>query len=353
MNWKQIVALSTFSISAPVFAAGEISNLLHAFEDKPGYVQPLATVTGTLLNSGWYTSSRVGTRTGWNFAMPIMLSYISEDDHYYKYTYATGCQAIREAGQVGSACPESLDEETISKAPTMWGPNSSERQWEVSATSEEPGDNNPLDNYTRTKTGPFIDGGISSIRDITTLPFLAPQFAFSSHNFKGTLRGMMIPFVPDISFYSFGLGLQYDPSRFIPGMEQNGFNTSLGFSISQWHLGYTPGGDFDGELGVDGLAYQPALIAGWRSGIFEIFAEIGYEFSSFSSSGELTDNGPDVAAEDRIIKPDVEVDGRNGFRMSLNFALHLGTWQPVLGQSYGAQFGTVANVISFGKEGAQ
>lgn len=351
MKFYGSLALSLL-LGTTAFAGGEVGNLLRAFEDKPGFVQPLATSMGSLMNAGWYTSSRVGTRSGWNFAMPIMLTYISEEDHYYKYTYATGCKALRDRGEVGSDCPESLDEQTISKAPTMWGPNSSERMVEVGATSEEPGDLNPHDNYTVTRTGPIIDGGISSLRKYTTLPFLAPQFAFSMQNFKGTLRGFLAP-IPDLSIYSIGLGLQYDPSRFIPGMERNGFNTSLGFSISKWHLGYTPGGDFDGELGVDGLAYQPALLAGWRSGVFEVFTEIGYEFSSFKSSGTLTDNGTDVAAEDRIIKPKVEVDGRNGFRMSLNFALHLGVWHPVLGQSYGAQIGTVANVISFGKEGAQ
>jgi hypothetical protein len=190
------------------------------------------------------------------------------------------------------------------------------------------------------------------LRSVVNVPFLAPQFGFSSHNFKGTLRGIFVP-IPKVSIYSFGLGLQYDPSRFIPGMEQNGFNTSLGFSVSKWHVGYTPGEEFDGELGVDGLAMQPTLVAGWRSGILEIFTEIGYEMSSFESSGTLTDNGADVAAEDRLIKPQVSVDGRNGFRMSLNVALHMGTWHPVLGQSYGAQLGTVANLISFGKEGAQ
>lgn len=351
MKFYRPLALAiVFGTSA--FAAGEVSNLLRAFEDKPGYVQPLATSMGSLMNSGWYTSSRVGTRTSWNVALPVILTYISEDDHYYKYTYSTGCKALREAGQVGSACPENLDEMSISKAPTMWGPNSSERSWEVSAVAEQPGDLDPTDNYSLTKSGPIIDGGISSLREFTTLPFLAPQFAFASHNFKGTLRGIFAP-IPDLSIYSIGLGIQYDPSRFIPGMTQNGFNTSIGFSISKWHLGYTPGGDFDGELGVDGLVYQPALVAGWRTGILEIFTEIGYEVSSFSSSGELTDNGADVDPADRIIKPQVEVDGRNGFRMSLNFALHLGAWHPVVGQSYGAQLGTVANVISFGKEGAQ
>lgn len=352
MSLKKALTLSALLLSSPLFAAGEVGNVLRAFEDKPGYVKPLATVFGTLMNTGWVNSARVGYGTGWGFGLPIMVAYVGTEDHTYDYTYSTGCADLRARGQVGSDCPASNDEITIKDAPTIWGPNSNAQTYQYLPTIQQVGDSDPSDNYQKFSSG-TIDGGESTLRKITTLPFLAPQFSFSSHNFRGTLRGMLLPISP-ISFYSFGLGLQYDPTRFLPPVvAEKGFNTSVAFSVSKWHVGYTPGDDFDGTLNIDGLTTFTALVAGWRYDIMEVFTEIGYETSSFASGGNLTDNGPDVAEADRKISPKVDVDGRNGFRMSLNFAIHLGSWQPVVGQSYGAQFGTAANVIQFGKEGNQ
>ncbi len=340
---QQILWLGIIATILPssAFAAADIAGTMRGFEDRPGYVQPIATLFGTLQNSGWVSSARVGKSFGWTFSLGVPVAYIGTADHAYDYTYNTGCAELRAAGRM---CDPSFDSHTIAGASTIWGPDMAPVSYQryVADASSPTG-------VVQVTQGNIPDGN-SDVREVTTLPFLTPRIAFSANNFRGVLAGMFIPKVNVLSGFSqWGLGVQYDYTRFLPpAVAAKDFNLGVAGNFSKWHIGYAPQKEVSGQLNLDGLVTQVSLVGGYRFGVAEVFTELGYETSSFKSSGnmvEINTNDP--------ITPKVDVDGRNGFRMSLNVAMHLGTWQPVVGQTFGAQWGTTANILQFGKEGQQ
>lgn len=336
LSWLAIAAAALPSIS---FAGADIAGTMRGFEDRPGYVQPIATLFGTLQNAGWVTSARVGNSFGWSFALGIPVAYIGTEDHTYDYTYNTGCAELRAAGR---ACDPSYDTHTVKGASTIWGPD-------MPAVSYQRWVADPSNGIVQVNQG-SIPGGNADVRELTTVPFLTPRIGFSAKHFRGVLGGMFLPKISVLGGFSqWGLGAQYDYTSFLsPAVASMGFNFGVAGNLSSWSLSYAPQKDVTGTLTLDGFVTQIGLVGGYRFGEAEVFMEMGYESSSFSSSGDMVE----ISTQDPIT-PKVDVDGRNGFRMSLNVAMHLGTWQPVVGQNFGAQWGTTANIIQFGKEGAQ
>lgn len=324
--------------------ASDLGNTLRAFEDKPGYAQPIATLIGTINSQGWASSAQVGDHFGWNFALLLSIAYIGEDDHSYDFTHQTGCAELREAGY---NCVAEYDEETIQDAPTIWGGDQSVHYYEYRAIGDGPSD------FQSTLAG-SLDKGYPDVREHTTIPFPLLSLSFSGKHFRGTVRGIGVPSFSEFGgLYLMGMGAQYDFSSFIPYLNPHGIYSSVTANFSFWGLSYRPDSDIQGKLSLDGWTSFSGLVLGYRWKFLECFTELGYETSTLNSGGTLEDTSIEEGDADRIIRPAIEVDGRNGLRASINIAFHLGKWQPVIGQSFGAQIGTQANLIQFGKEGSK
>lgn len=328
------------SISS-AFAQGEsgLQATLKAFEDKPGYVQPLATWFGTFANQGWVTSARVNAGFGWEFAMPVVgLGFLSDDDHTYTSDFDDGCAAVRAAG---ISCPSKSY-----TVPTIVGPNTNTQYTRY--------DLDPINaNSVVVTSGGSADDGDEDLRQITTLGTTWLQASFSYQHTKLTLRALPLWWLSASEFAGYnhlGFGLQYDLGHLFahklpPGAPP--VDVSLTTNYNFISLGVAPS-DYNGELNLDFTTMWHALVVGTRLGRhFEIFSELGYETSTMKSSGSLVPKDP----EEESVAPKVEVDGRNGFKASINFALHFDTYHPVIGMSQGAQTGVNVNILNFGKEG--
>ncbi len=328
------------TLSTTLFASS-LGQTLRAFEDKPGYVQPVATSFGTILNQGWIQSARVGKETGWNFSLIAPLAYIGTADHTYDFSYDDNCAELKAMGKFCQTNGTSV----LQDVPTIWGPNSNAVYYEYRSSGDAPEDVMPVQIGT-------ADDGHETIRKIPMLGLPYFQLGISKHFIQGTLRGFWLPSISEFGgYYSVGLGLQYDLTRFVPpSITEKGFFTSITCNASMWALSYVPSEDFTGELTLDGSASQAQWAIGWKYGAMEIFTEFGYEISSLKAGGALVELAP-AAGDDPNIRPSIQVDGRNGARASINVAFHIGSWNPVLGQSFGAQIGSNLNILQFGKEG--
>jgi len=356
----QIAAISLTVLAANTFGQSALGSTLSAFENKPGYVQPIATTIGTLLNSGWVNSARVGNGIGWHFALSVPVAFIGADDQTYDWTYDSRCASLR---TVGVACPDSLDNVTMYNIPTIFGGNSNATFPVYHAALAEDANGNPLFDangnlITTYSVGPggTVDDGEKHLRKWVNIPFLIPTTAISYRHTQGTLRTLWAPSVGDFGgMYLIGLGAQHDFTRFLPPrVGEKGFNTSATVNVTRWSIGYDPSGTVQGTMNLKGWASFTGLVAGWRWKSVELFSEIGYETASFASSGSLIDYGvTSLTDSSRYITPSVSVSGRNGFRASFNIAMHLGVWQPVVAYSGGAQLGSLVNIIQFGKEGEE
>jgi len=348
MNATKILVLATVAIGS-LASASALKETLKSFEDHAGYVQPLATTLGTMQNTGWAHSARVGQSTGWTFALNIPLAYIGTDDHTYTMPYDNGCAVLIAQGKICQPVAGSPFDGTVENAPTIWGGVSN------AAYSGYVSGGDGASNIQPVRLG-TVTSGMSEIRNFTTVPMPSLQFAYSHSHFRGAFRILAEPMpIKAISFdgaYFAGLGIQYDFSQYLPAVvSEKGVFTSVAFDINHWNLTIKPQGDISGELNLSGTAYMPNFVVGYRYGKFEAFTEIGYEQSSMQTGGDMIDSSVPVTSADHLIQPRLNVDGRNGFRMSFNIAMHLGVWQPVLGQSVGAQMGSTLNLIQFGKEG--
>jgi hypothetical protein len=105
-----------------------------------------------------------------------------------------------------------------------------------------------------------------------------------------------------------------------------------------------PGNGVDGTLELSGVSHFVGLLVGYNLlGMLEVFAEAGWEGATLQTGGSLTIT--DVTPNQEV-KPDLEVEGRNGFRAALNVAFHFG-YQAVVGQNVGANLGNQFNLLGF------
>jgi len=340
MKTARYLTCAALACATSIAAEGSLQRTLKAFEDKPGYVQPLATWFGTFTNQNWITSARVNAGYSWQFSFPAAsLGFLSTDDHTYTRHFTTGCAEVRAAG---FQCPAPDVEDY--EVPTILGPKTNTIYYSYYLEPNDQG-------YTQNKDA-TADDGDKTLRKISTLGTLWPQLSLSYQHARLTLRALPLSWVNIEEFggYShFGFGLQYSLGHLfahhLPASHP--LDVSLTTNYNFISLGYKPK-DYAGELNLDFVTQWHALVLGTRLGEhFEIFTELGFERSSLEASGELHAK---VEGEDDI-KPSVETDGRNGFKASINIALHFGKWHPSIGASQGAQTGIGLNLLNFGKEG--
>lgn len=341
MPFRRLSVLLAAGFVVSAQAEGSLQRTLKAFEDKPGYVQPLATWFGTFTNQDWFQSARVGDGFGWDFSLPIGIGFLDSDDHTYTSTFDSNCDKLRAQGYnlPADKCPSSYT------VPTIVGPATNVHYYRY--------DIDPTDASGQgvvLTDGGYADDGDENLRKISTLGMTWAQLGFSYRHARVAMRFMALPEISELSTYRhLGFGLQYSLGHFFAHKlpPAHPVDVSLATTYNFIKVGYSPK-DYTGELVMDIFTQWHALVVGTRFGQHvELFTELGYETSNIESSGHLV---PKVEGNDEI-SPRVSVDGRNGFKASINIALHFGNYQPVLGISRGAQTGVNAGILNFGKEG--
>lgn len=284
--------------------------------NRPGYVKPLATNLGTVLNSNWISSARVPQAFTIEAGLPLMIVGIGNDDK----EYAGG-------------------------APTIFGG----KDYEWGATSSEiactatPNCHVVNGNETLNKLGVF------------TYPYL--QLAGSFYHARVVFRGMLLPAISELrSFNLFGFGLQYSFGHlFLHNLPKalHPFDVSFAFGMNFAGIGYQPE-NYRGTLDLDFTTMHFMVVLGYKPlKFFEVMLSLGYETSTMESSGHLVSE--DVDSYGAEIYPSLSVDGKNGFRMGLSLSFAFGaSYNPVVGVDFGTKTSYTTNVLyfkqSFGKE---
>lgn len=308
-----------FSLAFFAFGAewASIYHSLIAFDERPeiadgnrpGYVKPLATNLGTVLNSNWISSARVPQVLTIEAGLPLMIVGIGNDDK----EYAGGAPTI-----FGGKDYE-------------WGTTSGEI-----ACTAAPNCHVVNGNETLNKLGVF------------TYPYL--QLAGSFYHARIALRGMLLPAISELqSFNLFGFGLQYSFGHlFLHNLPKalHPFDVSLAFGMNFAGIGYQPE-DYRGTLELDFTTMHFMVVLGYKPlKFFEVMLSLGYETSTMESSGHLISEDPDSYGAE--IFPTLSVDGKNGFRMGLSISFSLGaSYHPILGVDFGTKTSYTTNVLYF------
>jgi hypothetical protein len=320
MNLLKCITLGMGLLTSTLLAADWASNYqsMLAFDpdqpegNRPGYIKPVATYVGSVLNANWVTSATVSQNFSFEAGLPFNIAFIADEDRTYS----------------------SSDVSTIFGAQEEYVYDSNIQRYVI-------GGNEDLN-------------GLS----IFTLPYL--QMGFSFYHAKLLLRGMYFPSVSELQGYNLlGFGLQYSfghlfVDRLPPAL--HGFDVSLVFGYNAAYVGYTPE-DFTGKLNLDFTTTHTMLVLGYTPiKAVEIMLSLGYETAEMASSGHLTaPSDAGVVGAGGQINPGLTVNGRNGFRLGLEVAFSLGaSFHPVIGGHFGAANAFNANVLyfkqTFGKE---
>lgn len=318
------LALFTALTAVTAFAEPEWASIYHsliAFDERPevaggnrpGYVKPIATNLGTVLNSNWYASASVPQSLSFEAGMPFALVPMGTDDQ----EYAGG-------------------------APTMFG----DKKYEWGTTSATIGsDMGCTGNGTC-----YVVNGNKNLHNLPLFTYPYLQLAAGFYHARVVLRGMYLPSISELQGFSlFGFGLQYSFGQFIwpylPPIMEN-FDVSLVFGMNFSSIGYTPE-DYVGELDLDITTTDFEIVFGFKPiKLVELMLHIGYETSSMKSSGHLESHDPDSYGAQ--IEPTLSVDGNNGFRIGFSVALSLGdAFHPVVGVDAGTKTSFTTNVLYF------
>ena len=329
-------------LSLTTIYAGNAEETVRAFERQPDYVRPIATLVGSMTNSGWYTSGNIGKDFSFSVALPISLIYLSQADIEYNTTHVdTECQTCREVEAAGAAvdCKDCIGC-TDYLTPTIFGDRRPPILYRSTLSRSGDGSINSKDTVN-------ITDGNEKLKTISWLPFISFQTAFSYYYTQLTLRYIGIPAVEGISFHFPGIGLQHDFRHLFPELP---ISLSLAANCTFLTANWVPGDSIEGTLKLNGLSNFLGVIAGYTfTDFLEVFIETGWDHSYMKPSGRLVihdENGVD------IVEPSKSISGRNAFRIALNVAFPIG-YHPVLGGIAGADFGNTINILSFRKKNSE
>ena len=318
-------------LAADLSRAASVDEVVKSFEKDKGYIQPFATLFGSMTNSGWYQSASVARGFSFYLGMPINLVQISDDDRTFKGSIPdNGCIAYHKDNPSGkTSCPESIGYTGQTIFGKGKGPTLSMHNYDLATKTVTPG----IDTLT--------SDGLAGVAAMNWIPFGMPQIGISYYHTELKLRYIALP-LQVVSMSMPGFGLQHD---FAWAMPNSPVHASLAANWTLLSAEWTPGGDISGKMKLDGSAATYNALAGWTwKNWLEVFTEIGWETASLKSSGSLILNAKKSTAE--LVKPNLTMEGRNGFRMSLNLAFHLG-YDAVLGQNIGADFGNQVSVLAY------
>ncbi|MFW5960148.1 MAG: DUF6588 family protein [Chitinivibrionales bacterium] len=326
----------TVLLGPPRLSAGAVSETVEAFEETQEYVQPFASLLGTMTNTGWYQSASVSEDFSFYIGLPISITYISSKDREYSGTYYDEtCQKCHEYQEEGdniddAGCREKQEYTT----PTIFGSIKAPHSTKYL-----------IDNDFNVVDSSRIDysDGIDELADMNILPFATLMAGFSFKYTSLNLRFIGMPKIGGISVILPGFGIQHDLSSFLPEIP---VDLSIGANFTIPVVSWEPGENVDGTMKIRGLSNFLGIIAGKDFGKTELLLECGWEHSFLKPSGKLTIHEDD-GSED-IVEPSKKFSGRNAFRLSLIASLDIG-YNPFIGQSFGSEMRTDVGIISFRK----
>ena len=270
--------------------------------NRPGYVKPIITNLGPVLNSNWYVSATVPQSITFEAGLPFALIPIGNDDRTFS---ENGADAPTIFGKHG-------DPATNPNNPTVYG------------------------NETLNKLGVF------------TYPYL--QLAGGYYHARLVLRGMWLPAISELQkFNLIGIGLQYSFGHLFQYMlpkPAQGLDVSLVLGYSSSGISYQPE-DYEGTLDLDISAFTFDLVIGYKPiEIVEVMLTLGYQSGSMASSGHLVSHAE--GWNGAVIDPNLTVDGNDGFKFGLAVAFQFGTsFHPVLGYDYAGKSSFTTNALYF------
>ena len=268
--------------------------------NRPGYVKPIITNLGNVLNSNWYVSSSIPQSMVFEAGLPFALVSIGSDDKSFTENGASVPTIFGDHGD-----PQNYD-------PTVYG------------------------NETLHNLGIF------------TYPYL--QLAGSFYHARLALRGMWLPAVSELQkFNLLGIGLQYSFGHLFQYMlpkPAQGFDVSLVLGYSSSGISYQPE-DYEGTLDLDISAFTFDVVIGYKPiAPVEIMLTLGYQSAEMASSGHLISHAEGWNGQ--TIDPNITVQGNNGFKFGLAVAFQIGTsFHPVLGYDYAGKSGWTTNILYF------
>ena len=268
--------------------------------NRPGYVKPIITNLGNVLNSNWYVSSSIPQSMVFEAGLPFALVSIGSDDKSFTENGASVPTIFGDHGD-----PQNYD-------PTVYG------------------------NETLHNLGIF------------TYPYL--QIAGSFYHARLALRGMWLPAVSELQkFNLLGIGLQYSFGHLFQYMlpkPAQGFDVSLVLGYSSSGISYQPE-DYEGTLDLDISAFTFDVVIGYKPiAPVEIMLTLGYQSAEMASSGHLISHAEGWNGQ--TIDPNITVQGNNGFKFGLAVAFQIGTsFHPVLGYDYAGKSGWTTNILYF------
>lgn len=304
MKFIKIIGFTLFLSFTTSFAEwATIHESIVAFDERPGifkanrpgYVRPIITQLGTVLNSNWIISSNVPQRFSFDAGMPLQLSLISETDRVYR----------------------------SDQIPTIFG--------------KETPPNSGL-----------IVAGNETLNSLPLFSYPILQAGFGFYHTRLVLRGMWLPAVSELkSFSLLGIGLQYSFGHLFQYALPKGlqsFNVSLGFGYNSSFISYTPE-NYKGSLDLDVSTHVFELVLGYSPiSMFELMVSLGYESAGMQSSGYLE------SLNNEAIQPTLFVKGNNGFRFAFDIAFSFGeSYRPVIGIGAGSRTAIKTNVLYFGQ----
>lgn len=268
--------------------------------NRPGYVKPIITNLGNVLNSNWYVSSSIPQSMVFEAGLPFALVSIGSDDKSFTENGASVPTIFGDHGD-----PQNYD-------PTVYG------------------------NETLHNLGIF------------TYPYL--QLAGSFYHARLALRGMWLPAVSELQkFNLLGIGLQYSFGHLFQYMlpkPAQGLDVSLVLGYSSSGISYQPE-DYEGTLDLDLSAFTFDVVIGYKPiAPVEIMLTLGYQSAEMASSGHLISHAEGWNGQ--TIDPNITVQGNNGFKFGLAVAFQIGTsFHPVLGYDYAGKSGFTTNILYF------
>jgi hypothetical protein len=325
-------ALASIGLARPAHAEVSLNDLVKSFEDNKDYVQPFATLFGSMSNSGWYQSSAVPRGFSFYIGLPLTSVLIADDDRSYSGTWVdNGCKEYHKQNPSGT---QSCTESKSYSAPTIFGRGK--------GPVLDSNVYNPITNSL--STPPFHvpqNDGNPDLASLNWLPFGEPQISVSYYHTELKMRYLAVP-APTVFISLPGMGIQHDLASFLPPLP---VNISVAANWTWLSAEWTPGKKIKGNMTMDGTAAFYGVLTGYTyKKWLEVFAEMGWETASIKTGGKLTITEEGEA--DQIVKPNLTLEGRNGFRAGLNVALHFG-YDAVLGQNFGANLGNSVGVLAY------
>lgn len=254
-------------VSSTAFAQ-DVSTVISKYteDNGPGYMQPLATASGALFNSGYFHNAAI-KKLGFQFYLGVVTSAAFIGEKHTTFMATT---------------PEGFTPEQTVEAPTIVGPAQSV---EVSG-----------------------DGGTSFVfpagLNITMIPFAIPQLSIGSvYGTDATFRYFAYSFEEEIGKIShFAWGIRHSVSQYVSTLP---LDLAVGFYNSYFKLG-----DYDKST-----SWMIIAQASKRISIFTFYGGLGYESSKM-----------DIDYHDDEEEIDIVYDlkGKNNIRFTAGLTFNLG-----------------------------